>query len=61
MAQGSEITQKQTAAILLSAREPLIPGVVETEPSAARKRFFLKKEAKTFAHWCARRGSVYLV
>jgi hypothetical protein len=32
----------------------MIPGAVETEPLAARKRFFLKKEAKTFAYWCAR-------
>jgi hypothetical protein len=30
------------------------------DSSAARKRFFLKKEAKTFAFWCAQRGSVYL-
>jgi hypothetical protein len=42
---------------LLERREALIPAV-ETDPSAARKRFFLKKEAKTFAYWCARRGSV---
>jgi hypothetical protein len=31
----------------------MIPGAVETNLSAARKRFFLKKEAKTFAYWCA--------
>jgi hypothetical protein len=30
-------------------RNGLIPGAVESDPSAARKRFFLKKEAKTFA------------
>jgi hypothetical protein len=35
-------------------KRPLIPGAVETDPSAAGKRFFLKKEAKTFAYWCAR-------
>jgi hypothetical protein len=33
-------------------------GAVETDASVARKRFFLKKEAKTFAYWCARRGSL---
>jgi hypothetical protein len=36
----------------------IIPGAVETDPSAARKRFFLKKEAKTFAYWCAPCGSL---
>jgi hypothetical protein len=36
----------------------LIPGAVETDQFAARKRFFLKKEAKTFAYWCARCGSL---
>jgi hypothetical protein len=36
----------------------VIPGEVETDPSAARKRFFLKKEAKTFPYWCARCGSL---
>jgi hypothetical protein len=35
-----------------------IPGAVETDPSEARKRFFLKKEAKTFAYWCARCGGL---
>jgi hypothetical protein len=28
------------------------------DPCAARKRFFLEKEAKTFAYWCARCGSL---
>jgi hypothetical protein len=28
----------------------IIPGCLETDPSTARKHFFLKKEAKTFAH-----------
>jgi hypothetical protein len=36
----------------------LIPGAVETAQSKARKRFFLKKEAKTFASLCARCGSL---
>jgi hypothetical protein len=35
----------------------LYPGGVETDPSEASKRFFLKKEAKTFAYWCARSGT----
>jgi hypothetical protein len=34
-----------------------IPGAVETDPPVAGKRFFLKKEAKTFPYWCARCGS----
>jgi hypothetical protein len=38
-----------------------IPGAVETDPSAAEERFFLKKEAKTFASWCARCGSAILL
>jgi hypothetical protein len=28
----------------------IIPSRLETEPSTARKHFFLKKEAKTFGH-----------
>jgi hypothetical protein len=36
----------------------LIPGAVGTHPAAARKRFFLKKEAKTSAYWRARYGSL---
>ncbi len=28
----------------------LIPGCLEADPSTARKHFFLKKEAKTFAY-----------
>jgi hypothetical protein len=28
----------------------VIPGCVETDPTTARKHFFLKKEAKTFVH-----------
>jgi hypothetical protein len=39
-------------------RPGIISGAVETDPSAARKRFFLKKEAKTFPYWCARCGSL---
>jgi uncharacterized OB-fold protein len=39
----------------------IIPGAVAAHSSAARKRFFLKKEAKTFAYWCASCGSVYLL
>jgi hypothetical protein len=35
----------------------LIPTGVEIDAYAARKRFFLKKEAKTFAYWSARWGS----
>jgi hypothetical protein len=31
-------------------REPKIPGCLEPDLSTARKHFFLKKEAKTFAH-----------
>jgi hypothetical protein len=31
-------------------KEPLIPGSLDTAPSTARQHFFLKKEAKTFAH-----------
>jgi uncharacterized OB-fold protein len=41
------------------AVEGVILGAVVTDPSAARKRFFLKKEAKTFAYWCARCGSLH--
>jgi hypothetical protein len=33
-------------------------GEVEADRSAGRKRFFLKKEAKTSANWRARCGSV---
>jgi uncharacterized OB-fold protein len=39
----------------------IIPGAVETDPSEAEKRFFLKKEAKTFASLCTRCGSVNLL
>jgi hypothetical protein len=39
----------------------ITPGAVETDPSEAEKRFFLKKEAKTFAYWCARCGSANLI
>jgi hypothetical protein len=35
-----------------------MPSAVETDPPAARKRFFLKKEVKTFPYWCARCGSL---
>jgi hypothetical protein len=38
----------------------VIPGAVEADPFAARKRFFLKKEAKTFDYWCAQCRSVHL-
>jgi uncharacterized OB-fold protein len=38
----------------------MIPGAVETDPSEAEKRFFLKKEAKTFASLCAPCGSASL-
>jgi uncharacterized OB-fold protein len=38
----------------------LMPGAFKTDASAARKRFFLKKEAKTFASLCARCGSANL-
>jgi hypothetical protein len=36
----------------------VILGAIEADPSAARKRFFLKEEAKTLAYWCARCGSL---
>jgi hypothetical protein len=31
-----------------------IPSGIEIDPQGARKRFFLEKEAKTFAYWRAR-------
>jgi hypothetical protein len=40
----------QKLLLLFFQKEALILGRLETDPSNARKHFFLKKEAKTFAY-----------
>jgi translation initiation factor 1 (eIF-1/SUI1) len=42
-------------------KQVVTTGAVETAQSEAEKRFFLKKEAKTFASLCACCGSVNLL
>jgi hypothetical protein len=41
-------TYRERAGVSMKLTESIIPGAVLTFPSAARKRFFLKKKQKRF-------------